>query len=127
MTTVPDDAARRAAIALHDRDCPLRDCEGPALGYYYDLALVALTAAAPLIEAEIYDRLGHDHYVIFTDDGWSVEHSVECRLSGHMHECEIHRAIGRWAEAEARHPLGRWRFTGWATGGVPVFERADAP
>jgi len=87
----------------------------------------SLDVAEPLIRADererVYDELGHDHYVIFTDDGWTTEHSVECRLSGHMHECAIHSAIGEWARADPPSP-GRWRVVS-ADGPVPVLERAD--
>jgi hypothetical protein len=92
-------------------------------------ALTALNAALDVAEegirAEVYVLLGHDHYVIFTDDGWTTEHSIECRLSGHMHECTIHSAIGRWANDDPPLP-GRWRVVS-AEGPVPVLERADRP
>lgn len=79
-----------------------------------------------IIEAaakRIYDHLGHDHYVIFTEDGWTTEHSVECRLSGHMHECAVHSAIAEWAADDPRLQ-GRWRIVS-ADGPVPVLERAE--
>jgi hypothetical protein len=85
----------------------------------------ALDVAEEAIRAEVYDHLGHDHFVIFTEDGWTTEHSIECRLSGRMHECTIHSAIGRWANVDPPLP-GRWRVVS-AEGPVPVLERADPP
>jgi len=83
----------------------------------------AVEAAEPHIRAAIYAELGNDHYVIFTEDGWTTEHSVECRLSGHMHECTVHSAIGEWAQDDPPVP-GRWRVVS-ADGPVPVLDRAD--
>lgn len=88
----------------------------------------ALDVAEPLIRADerqkVYDELGHDHYVIFTEDRWTVEHSVQCRLSGRMHECSIHSAIAAWADTYEPAMSGRWRVVS-ADGPVPVLERAD--
>jgi hypothetical protein len=66
----------------------------------------------------IYAELGNEHFVIFTKDRWTVEHSVECRLSGHMHECEYHSAVQRDPDdARARAGYGRFHLTvnpdGW--------------
>jgi hypothetical protein len=78
----------------------------------------------------IYEQLGNEHYVIFTEDAWATEHSIECRLSGHMHECAYHAAIGkvfRRAEAEEIAPmLGRWKITSISEG-LPGLERAEMP
>jgi hypothetical protein len=91
----------------------------------------ALEAAAPLIRADerarIYAQLGNDHYVIFTEDRFTVEHSVECKLSGHMHECAVHAAVAAVAdEMDGPDPelLGRWRITGISEG-LPDLERAE--
>jgi hypothetical protein len=70
--------------------------------------------AAVIAQAEqerIYDQLGHDHFVVFSRDRWTVEHSVECRLSGHMAECDIHSAIAEDPDDyRARAGYGRWRI-----------------
>lgn len=82
---------------------------------------------AEMIWLKVADVLGHDHYVTFTPDGWSTEHSIECRLSGHMHECVTHAAIGAWAAQHEPPDYGRWKITDW-TGderSIPVLERAD--
>ena len=127
--SVPQEAIDAALKSLHDTGCP---CGGeyhppPVVS---DLARlrIALEAAAPLIEAaerqRIYDQLGHGHFVIFTEDGWTVEHSVECRLSGHMHECELHTAVGRVIGCGA--PVaGRWRIDGIDSEGLPSLTRAE--
>ena len=74
----------------------------------------------------LYAELGNDHYVIFTEDHWTIEHSVECRLSGHMHECEYHTAARRAAD-ECNPWPGRWRINGIDGDGLPSLERAGQP
>jgi hypothetical protein len=87
----------------------------------------SLEAAVPAIRQQVYDELGHDHYVIFTEDRWTIEHSVECRLSGQMHECAIHRAISEafWGAPDPDQ-FGRWRVVSIdGAGGWPQLERAE--
>jgi hypothetical protein len=81
--------------------------------------------ARVLAERErLYAELGSDHYVIFASDGWVIEHSVECRLGGRMHECEHHAAVGRVIGARA--PIaGRWLITAIDPNGEPALVRAD--
>jgi hypothetical protein len=91
--------------------------------------IAAIKAAAPHIAVaereRIYDLLGHDHVVIFTEDHWSVEHSVECRLSGHMHECDYHGAVARIAAEFDPDMAGRWRIDEIDGEGLPVLSRAE--
>ena len=117
MTAVPPEAVEDAAAPIAEM------FPGLGLETARKIATVALEAAAPHIRAQVYAELGNDHYVIFTEDGWTTEHSVECRLSGHMHECAIHSAIAEWAADDPRLQ-GRWRIVS-AEGPVPVLERAD--
>jgi hypothetical protein len=100
-----------------------------AEGYDDELwhALMAgLRAAAPLIAAaereRIYALLGNDHFVIFTEDRWTIEHSVDCRLSGRMHECGYHAAVARITAEFDPEMLGRWRIDGED---LPSLVRAD--
>lgn len=88
-------------------------------------ARAAVQAALPVVRAAIYAELGNDHYVIFTEDRWTVEHSVECKLSGHMHECGMHTAVARFATGYDPDMPGRWRITGIDSEGLPELERAD--
>jgi len=93
-------------------------------------AISALEAAAPFIAAaereRIYAELGNDHFVIFTEDRWTIEHSVECRLSGHMHECDQHEAVARVAVGGFDPRMaGRWRIDGIDSEGLPNLVRAD--
>lgn len=84
-------------------------------------------AVAAAERARLYAELGSDHYVIFTEDRFTVEHSAECRLSGQMHECDYHAAVARVADGiDGPDPdqLGRWRITGIREG-LPDLERAD--
>lgn len=87
-----------------------------------------LDAVAPEIRADerqrVYAELGSEHYVIFTEDRFTVEHSVECKLSGHMHECAYHEAIALIADEYDPDRLGRWRITGISEG-LPDLERAE--
>jgi hypothetical protein len=73
----------------------------------------------------VLKTLGTDHYVIFTEDRWTVEHSAECKLSGRMHECAYHEAVAHAAEFFKLGMLGRWRITGISEG-LPDLERAGA-
>jgi hypothetical protein len=90
-----------------------------------------LAQAAPVIAAaerqKLYEELGNDHYVIFTEDGWTTEHSVECRLSGHMHECAYHDAASRFVGRHNIWPAwpGRWLITAIDDNGEPVLVRAE--
>jgi hypothetical protein len=70
--------------------------------------------------AVVWEQLGNDHYVIFTADGWTTTHSVDCRLSGRMHECPYHAAAELVAGPDL---LGRWKITGIDREGLPEMER----
>ena len=122
MTGIPPEAITAAARAL----TPI----GGGVPASRLWATEILEAAAPIIAAaereRIYDLLGHDHFVIFTEDRWTVEHSVECKLSGHMHECDWHTAVECLAADEPPASLlGRWRITGFDSEGSPDLVRAD--
>lgn len=84
----------------------------------------AATAAAEAERERLYAELGNDHYVIFTEDRFTVEHSVECKLGGHMHECTYHAAIAEAADEPDPEMFGRWRITGISEG-LPDLERTD--
>lgn len=73
--------------------------------------------------SRIYAELGNDHFVIFTEDRWTIEHSVECRLGGHMHECADHEAVAKIVHGFGPEMLGRWRIDGVNSDGVPVLVR----
>ncbi len=83
----------------------------------------ALDVAEQAIRTEVYDMLGHDHYVIFGPDGWVVEHSVDCRLAGQMADCEYHEAV-RVTIGLGAPVAGRWCITHLDDDGLPVLERA---
>ena len=84
------------------------------------------TAVAAAERARIYAELGNDHFVIFTEDRWTVEHSVECRLSGQMPECAYHEAIADIA-ADGPDPemMGRWLISEIDSAGLPSLTRAS--
>jgi hypothetical protein len=123
--SVPQEAidAAMAAADLYVASRPHPDPIG--------IAGAAVEAAAPLIAAaerdRIYALLGSDHYVIFTEDRWTIEHTVECRLSGHMHECGYHTAVSLIAAEFDPAMAGRWRIDGIGSDGLPDMVRADGP
>lgn len=138
VMSVPPEAVTAAALVIHRRNCPgdgvsgcLADntCDGVPLPSETLDARAALEAAEPLIRAgereRIYAELGTDHHVIYTEDRWTIEHSVECRLSGHMHECPVHQAIAAVSEEYDPAMAGRWRVVSIDSGGLPDLERAD--
>ena len=86
----------------------------------------AIAEAVAAERERLYAELGNDHFVIFTEDRWTIEHSVECRLSGHIHECEYHTAARRAAD-ECNPWPGRWRINGIDGDGLPSLERAGQP
>lgn len=121
MPDLPPEAITAAALVL-------ADAEGDE-GTYRALADDVLRAAAPAIRAaereRVYAELGNDHHVIFTEDRWTVEHSVECRLSGHMHECAYHAAVAAVADEPRPEMAGRWRIAGIDAAGLPILTPAD--
>lgn len=50
---------------------------------------------AKLLFIELGEALGIEnaHYVVFTEDGWTIEHSMGCRLSGDMTQCETNAVV----------------------------------
>lgn len=66
-----------------------------------------------------------DHFAVFTEDSWTVEHSFECRLSGAMVECAWHKAIERVAGNGPLDPLGRFRIVEIDSEGLPSLVRAS--
>jgi len=98
-----------------------------------EILSAALEEAWPMIadieRDRLYDLLGHDHHVIFGEDGWTVEHSVECRLAGDMtSRCAYWTALKRHPvthEPDAAM-LGRWRIDSIDSEGLPMLVRADA-
>ena len=126
--TVPPEAIAAAADAMI-ADYPVK------AETLRRLAVTALEAAVPYIANQavraererIYAQLGNDHYVIFTRDRWTVEHSVECRLSGQMSECDYHAAIAEFPDDyRARYGYGRWRITSVNEDGEAELKRAES-
>ncbi len=126
--TIPDEAVSAAALAINNE---LGQKFSPGGWRLRQIAEAALEAAAPLIAAaerrRIYAELGNDHYVIYTEDRWTIEHSVQCRLSGEMHKCVYHGAVADVSEEYEPAMAGRWRIVSIDTEGLPVLERADLP
>lgn len=55
---------------------------------------------------ELGEALGIEnaHYVVFDDDGWTIEHSMECRLSGDMTQCVVNDVLRN----DTRHGQPEW-------------------
>jgi hypothetical protein len=102
-----------------------RETSGPGSRFEGKM-LEAVQAEAVIrrVREHLYAQIGNDHWVIFTEDGWTTEHSIECRLSGHMHECAWHEAVQRMDFGP--DALGRWKITGISEG-LPDLERAEMP
>jgi len=84
---------------------------------------IAAIVPVDFVEAErkrLYAEIGNDHWVVFTEDGWSTEHSIQCRLSGHMHECEYHTAVGRMIAEHGPPPPGRVKILSLTDGGLSL-------
>lgn len=64
-----------------------------------------------------------DHFVVFSEDHWTVEHSVACRVSGAMAACDFHYAIARVADAD-NNLMGRFRICEIDSEGLPSLVRA---
>ena len=68
-----------------------------------------------------------DHWVTFAETGWFVEHSLDCRLSGHMAECPYHAAIEKWVAGRMYRPDNdngrRYCIVSVEEDGFPVLHR----
>lgn len=66
-----------------------------------------------------------DHFVNFGEDGWSVEHSLQCRMDGQMQrrECPYEHSVIEVGEPE-EDMYGRWRIVDIDSEGLPSLERA---
>jgi hypothetical protein len=132
MTEIPDEvvaAAQKVVAAAQLADAEwnrTRKRDGRSWGSVPPDPVRCLIAAAVVAERErIYAELGNDHYVIFTEDRWTIEHSVECRLIAHMHECAYHTAISLITAEFDPDMAGRWRIDGIDSEGLPELTRAD--
>lgn len=102
-----------------------RETSGPGSRFEgRTLESVQAEAVVRRVREHLYEQVGNEHYVIFTDDGWSTEHSIECRLSGHMHECAHHETIREMVGKYGPYVNGRWKIAR-ITAGLPVLERAE--
>ena len=72
------------------------------------------------------ELLGNEHYVTYTEDDFTVEHSLDCRLSGKMQEpCEFHHAAGLTFSVYSL--AGRHLITGIDQNGYAELEAGPAP
>lgn len=47
-----------------------------------------LRAEVNRLRAEIEQMSGPDHFIVFSNDGWTVEHPAACRANGPLSECQ---------------------------------------
>jgi Family of unknown function (DUF6085) len=55
-----------------------------------------------------------DHLIEFSADGWIIQHSMACRLNGHLFDCPVNRAaaVGAFANwPDDPNVIGRYRCT----------------
>jgi len=67
-----------------------------------------------------------DHYVIFNETGWFMEHTAACRVAGALSDCAFHKSIVEIAEDDPDF-YGRWVITGIDEEGLPSMKRAGNP
>jgi len=84
-------------------------------------------AVAAAERDRLYAELGNDHYAIFTEDRWTVEHSVGCRLGGQLPECAYHAAVALIADLHLPNMAGRWRIAWIDSAGLPILTPAPEP
>lgn len=92
--------------------------------------IVEMRNALPALLDEVdalREALGQtDHFIVLTEDGWSIEHLVSCRPD--MTKCAYHREADR--HYRARPPVrGRFRILGldpWVIEPAPAEGAADA-
>ena len=77
------------------------------LGHKHDWVIMCAGCNVPA------SRINPDHYVTFTNRGWFIEHSLECRLSGRMSQgCEYQEAIENlFLDDISPDDYGRWLIT----------------
>ncbi len=57
------------------------------------------------------ELLGNEHYVTYSEDGWVVEHSLDCRLAGTLGTCNFNEAAGEMGpNLDDEFQLGRYRM-----------------
>lgn len=66
-----------------------------------------------------------DHVVIFTEqNGWTLQHSLGCRVNGQMSHCPELLAICKiTGDLRRSVPIGQWRITEIDSEGLPSLER----
>jgi hypothetical protein len=93
---------------------PLREALATPLSRHGSYSLPLLDD----LEEAIHNLLGRDHVVVVNKDGWVLEHSLECRLSGRMAECHLNYDLTDYG---APVKPGRYRCQ-WDPDGIIDFE-----
>lgn len=54
-----------------------------------------------------------EHIIELTDTGWTLQHSLACRLEGELFDCPINKAVQDWMADLGKAPAarGRWYVT----------------
>lgn len=69
----------------------------------------------------------YEHHVVFGPEHWTVEHSFECRLTGHIAKCPYPARIAVIADQmNLPGSHGRWRIAGTDELDQPILQRADS-
>lgn len=98
----------------------IRSAEGGG----YERGIDPMAAAMGCMDA--LEARWPDHFVILSEDRWTVEHSMACRLSGTMDECHYHQAVANVMDGvPPPEDWGRWRITDIDSEGCPSLERVD--
>lgn len=51
-----------------------------------------------------------EHVLVLGPDRWTVEHTLDCRESGRMAECEVHERIADWIDEVGEPDLPKGRY-----------------
>ena len=50
------------------------------------------------------------HILVLSADRWTIEHSLACRESGRMAECDVHERVAAWIDRMGEPDLPRGRY-----------------
>lgn len=90
--------------------CDCRHSYGSA-GQYDDAEEDAYEHVAEALVSAL-EEAQPDHIIQFDEDGWTIQHSLGCRLTGRLLECEFNEAARTFVDrAAARRLTPRGRFT----------------
>lgn len=108
--TAPVQIVEAIAEALYHHRFDRAACETPPFETYSQDGRAELHAQAFVALGALIESRPH-HFVTFTPEKWTLEHSMECRLSGEMvGHCRFEAAVQNIAADFEEGLIGRWRL-----------------